>query len=137
SWIIARKQIEAGAVGVCCATLHEAEALVAGGVRGVHITSPVIGDARVERLAALNIRGHDLMIVVDNLANAREIEAAVRRTGRPLKVLVDVDIGMSRTGVASGQDALVLARFLAESEELEYCGIQGYSGRVQHINDLE
>ena len=137
SSMIARKQIDAGAVGVCCTTLREAEAMVAGGVRGVHITSPVIGDARIERLAALNVRGHDLMVVVDNPANARDIEAAVRRTGRPLRVLVDVDIGMSRTGVASGQDALALARLLAESEELEYCGIQGYSGRVQHINDLE
>jgi D-serine deaminase-like pyridoxal phosphate-dependent protein len=126
---IARKQIEAGAVGICCTTLREAEALVAGGVRGVHITSPVVGEARVERLAALNIRAHNLMVVVDNPANAREIEAAVRRTGRPLKALVDVDIGMSRTGVASGQDALALARLLAQSEELEYCGIQGYSGQ--------
>ncbi|HVO15953.1 MAG TPA: DSD1 family PLP-dependent enzyme [Alphaproteobacteria bacterium] len=134
---IAGKQIEAGAVGVCCATLREAEAMVAGGVRGVHITSPVVGDDRIERLAALNIRAHDLMIVVDNPANARDIEAAVRRTGRPLRALVDVDVGMSRTGVASGQDALALARQLAESEELEYCGIQGYSGRVQHINDIE
>jgi 3-hydroxy-D-aspartate aldolase len=137
SSVIAKKQVEAGAVGVCCATLREAEAMVAGGVRGVHITSPVVGEARVERLAALNIRAHNLMIVIDNPANAREIEAAVRRTGRPLRALVDVDVGMSRTGVASGQDALALARLLAESEELEYCGIQGYSGRVQHINDLE
>jgi 3-hydroxy-D-aspartate aldolase len=137
SSIIARKQVEAGAVGVCCATLREAEALVAGGVRGVHITSPVVGEARIERLAALNIRAHNLMIVIDNPANLREIEAAVRRTGRPLRALVDVDIGMSRTGVASGQHALALARLLAESEELEYCGIQGYSGRVQHINDMD
>jgi D-serine deaminase-like pyridoxal phosphate-dependent protein len=137
SSMIARKQVEAGAVGVCCATLREAEAMVAGGVRGVHVTSPVVGEAKVERLAALNIRAHNLMVVIDNPANAREIEAAVRRTGRPLHVLVDVDVGMSRTGVASGQDAVALARLLAESEELEYCGIQGYSGRVQHINDLE
>jgi D-serine deaminase-like pyridoxal phosphate-dependent protein len=137
SSMIARKQVEAGAVGVCCATLREAEAMVAGGVRGVHITSPVVGEAKVERLAALNIRAHNLMVVIDSPANAREIEAAVRRTGRPLRVLVDVDVGMSRTGVASGQDAVALARLLAESEELEYCGIQGYSGRVQHINDIE
>jgi 3-hydroxy-D-aspartate aldolase len=132
---IAKRQIAAGALGVCCATLREAEAMAAAGIAGVLITSPVIGAAKIERLARLNAEADGLMAVADHPDNVREIAAAARRAGRALTVLVDVDVGMARTGVASIAAAVELARLIGGSEGLAFGGIQGYSGMVQHIED--
>ena len=65
---IALRQIAAGAVGVCCAKLGEAEALAEGGVTGLHITSPVVSAPAIQRLVALNARTEGLSVVVDNPA---------------------------------------------------------------------
>ncbi|HEX7657638.1 MAG TPA: alanine racemase, partial [Sphingomonas sp.] len=62
---IARRQIAAGATGICCAKLGEAEVMVEGGIAGVHITSPVVSPPAIERLVALNDRAEELMVVVD------------------------------------------------------------------------
>jgi 3-hydroxy-D-aspartate aldolase len=96
---IARRQIAAGANGVCCAKLGEAEALAEGGIGSLLITSPVVTEAGIARLMALNARIGDLMAVCDNAAVAARLDAAARDAGKPLKVLVDIDPGMSRTGI--------------------------------------
>lgn len=132
---IARRQIAAGALGVCCATLREAEAMAAAGIDGVLITSPVVGAAKIERLARLNAEADGLMVVADHPDNVREIAEAARQMGNALTVLVDVDVGMQRTGVASIAAAVELARLIDQSEGLAFGGIQGYSGMVQHIED--
>src|SRR5665213_4406638 len=93
---IARRQIAAGAVGVCCAKLGEAEALAAGGVENILITSPVVGAAGVERLAALAARSPGLMAAVDHPDAVDALDAS----GAPLTLLVDIDPGIHRTGVA-------------------------------------
>src|SRR5579863_6833961 len=67
---IARRQIAAGALGVCVAKLGEAEALADAGIDSLLITSPVVTDAGIERLIALNLRVNDLMATCDNLAVA-------------------------------------------------------------------
>jgi len=133
---IGKRQIAAGGLGVCCATLREAEAMVAAGIAGVLITSPVVGPAKIERLARLNGEADGLMVVADHPDTVREIAAAVRAAGRALTVLVDVDVGMQRTGVASIPAAVALAQQIGESEGLGFGGIQGYSGMVQHIEDF-
>jgi D-serine deaminase-like pyridoxal phosphate-dependent protein len=130
---IARRQIAAGARGVSVATLHEAEALARRGVAGMLVTSPVVGDAKIARLAHLNAAHPTLMVVADNALNVRTLAAAARATGGVLRVLVDLDIGMHRTGVPGAEAAVALARLIASSDGLVYGGIQAYSGRVQHI----
>ena len=132
---IARRQIEAGALGVCTATLHEAEAMVAGGVSGVLITSPVVGDRKIEQLARLNGHADGLMVVVDNAENADALAQAARVSGNVLSVIIDTDIGMHRTGVDSAEATVALANQVVAQDSLEYRGIQGYSGRVQHIEE--
>jgi len=132
---IAKRQIAAGALGVCCATLREADAMVAAGVPGVLITSPVVGAAKIERLAQLNRTADGLMAVVDNPVNVQDLARTMSAAGRNLTVLVDVDVGMARTGVASIADAVELAKLIDESEGVSFGGIQGYSGMVQHIED--
>ena len=73
---IARRQIAAGALGVCCAKLGEAEALGEAGIEGLHITSPVVTPQAIDRLIALNGKVKDLMVVVDHPANVEALAAA-------------------------------------------------------------
>ena len=132
---IAKAQIVAGAVGVCCASLREAEAMVAAGVSGVHLTSPVVGEAKVGRLAALAVSAPDLSVVADHPKNVAEIDAAVGGAGAHLRMLVDIDPGMGRTGVTGSQSAVAMARDIDVATSLSYAGVQAYSGIVQHIED--
>ena len=134
---IAKRQVEAGAVGVCCATLHEAEVMVGNRIEGVLITSPVVGAARIVRLMKLADGARHFKVVADNPGNLREISEAASSLGNPLEVLVDIDIGMQRTGVANAEDAIALAQMIADAPGLSYRGVQAYSGRVQHIIDLD
>jgi len=133
---IAKRQVEAGAVGVCCATLHEAEVMTGAGIDGVLITSPVVGAARIGRMIKLAAKAKRFKLVADNPANLRAISEAASSLDATLEVLVDIDIGMQRTGVATPEDAVHLARLVSEAPNLTYRGVQAYSGRVQHINDL-
>ena len=130
---IARRQIEAGALGVCVAKLGEAEALADAGIDSLLITSPVVTEAGVERLAALNLRVGALMATCDNLTVAERVADAARNTGKNLKILIDIDPGMSRTGIAMGEKALALVEFVANSSGLEYAGLQCYAGNLQHL----
>ncbi len=132
---IAKAQIAAGAVGVCCASLREAEAMVAAGVTGVLLTSPVVGEAKIGRLATLAAAAPDLMVVVDNPRNVTEIDAAAGAAGAHLRMLVDVDPGLGRTGVIGSQSALALARDIDRAGNLSFAGVQAYSGMVQHIEN--
>ena len=129
---IARRQIAAGAAGLCCAKLGEAEALAAGGIGGLHITSPVVGRLAIERLTALNAGSEDLSVVVDHPDNADTL-ARVASPERPLGVFVDLDPGIHRTGAGSPEAAVALARQVLASPSLRYAGLQMYCGREQHI----
>ena len=130
---VARRQIAAGAVGQCCATLGEAEVLGRAGIPGVLVTSPVVGPRRAARLAALNETTQGLMAVADDRGAVAALASVV--TGKPLSLLVDVDVGTRRTGVPSAQAAVALARQIAETPGLIFAGVQGYAGHLQHIYD--
>lgn len=130
---IARLQLEAGAVGLCCAKLGEAEALAAQGVGPLLITSPVVTPRAIARLAALHTRSPGLMIVADHPSNVAALAHAVIDAPSPLGVLVDIDPGMHRTGVASPETALALARAIAAEPALAFAGVQFYCGAHQHI----
>ena len=129
---IARRQIAAGAIGACCAKLGEAEALADGGVTaGLHITSPVVSAPAIARLVALNGCTEDLMCVVDHPDNVRALGAAAG--GKALKVVIDIDPGIRRTGVATPEAAVALLRAIRAQPALTYAGVQCYCGMQQHI----
>jgi D-serine deaminase-like pyridoxal phosphate-dependent protein len=134
---ISRLQVEAGALGICCATLAEAEVIAGAGVAGVLVTSPVVTAAKIERLMALNGRARGLMAVADDAGNLARLAKAAGGAGKTLKVLVDLDIGLARTGAAGVDDAVALARQAAEAPALEFMGLQAYAGHLQQIADLE
>ncbi len=130
---IGRAQMAAGAVGLCCAKLGEAEAMGENGLDRLLLTSPVIGSAKIERLLALNASVEELMLVVDDVANVAQLAAAATHAGQHLKLLIDVDVGTHRFGVTSPQAAMTLAAAIDASPALSLLGIQGYAGHVQSI----
>lgn len=135
---VARLLVDAGAVGACCATLGEAEALGSAGISGVLITSPVVQPAKIQRLLDLNAAADDLAVVVDDPANVAMLaDAAAARGGKPLTVFVDIDVGSKRTGVPSAQQATALARDIDAAAALRFGGVQGYAGHLQHIVDFD
>jgi 3-hydroxy-D-aspartate aldolase len=133
---IARRQIAAGAVGVCTASLHEAEALVGQGINDILITSPVVGAGKVGRLMRLLERGAEVAVVVGDQEHAASMAAAAHRIGHVLDVLIDVDLGMGRTGISNIESALQLVNVVCEAEGISYRGLQAYSGQVQHIQEF-
>ena len=132
---IARRQIAAGAVGACCAKLGEDEALADGGMlTGLHITSPVVSATAIERLEELHESVGGLMCVVDHPDNVRAIGAAAAGAGgRPLRLVIDVDPGAHRTGVASPAAAVAVLDAIRAQPALTYAGVQYYCGKQQHI----
>jgi 3-hydroxy-D-aspartate aldolase len=130
---IARVQRAAGAVGLCCAKLGEAEALAAEGIDSLLLTSPVVTPDGIARLVALNRRMADLAVVVDH---PDAVDAIAARSEKPLRVLIDIDPGVHRTGVASPEDALALARRIRKTPTLRYGGVQFYCGSQQHIGSF-
>lgn len=132
---IAAQQLVAGAVGICCATLDEAEVMVAAGLRGVVITSPVTSLEKIARLIDLVRAAPDTMIVVDNADNVHAIAAAAERAGIAVILLVDIELGFGRTGVRGADAAVALARAVEATPGVSFGGIQAYGGHLQHILD--
>ncbi len=131
---IAEMQVAAGALGICCATLGEAEVMAAGGIPGVHITSPQVTPPKIARLMALNAKPHrGVSVVVDHPDNLLALDHAAQEARKPLDVLVDFSAGHARTGAATEEDLAALVRAAVKAEALNFRGIQSYSGNLQHI----
>lgn len=133
---IARRQVEVGAIGICCTTIGEAEVIAGSGIANVLVTSPVVTPPMIARLMALNGRAEGLMVVADNPANVDALEAASAAAGKPLSVIVEFDVGQGRTGTTSPETAIALARRIADASPLRYAGVQAYYGHLQHIPTL-
>ena len=133
---IAKLQLKAGALGVCCAKLGEAEALAEGGIESILITSPVVTPQAIVRLAALHTKISGLAVTADNPDNVETLAAAMKGAARTLPVLVDIDPGIHRTGVASPETAVALARKIKDAAPLSYAGVQFYCGAQQHVESF-
>ncbi len=130
---IARRQIAAGARGVACAKLGEAEVMARAGVRGLLITTEVVTATGLGRLTRLVAEAPDTMVVVDNAENVAALARAAADAGIVVSVLVDVDVGNRRTGIAPGEPALALARAVVAQRSLRLRGLQGYAGQCAHV----
>jgi len=133
---VAQAQIARGAVGVCCQKVGEAEAMVLGGVRDVYVSNEIVGDSKLNRLAAL-AKQATVSVAVDNLDNVAAIERAAARYDVTLNVFVEIAAGMKRCGVEPGPEAVALARAIAASPHLRFAGLQAYHGSAQHIRSFE
>jgi 3-hydroxy-D-aspartate aldolase len=133
---VAQRQIAAGAIGICCATIGEAEVIVGAGIENVLITSPIVTPPMIDRLIALNGRTKGLIVVADNPANVDALAAVCARAGQNLSLLVDFDVGQGRTGTTSAEAATHLAQRIQASPQLHYAGVQGYYGHLQHVTSF-
>ena len=134
---IAIRQIRAGALGVCAATIREAEAMAAASVRGILITSEMVGRPRIERLVRLTQKAADTASVVDNVAHAIDLNDAAQAAKIKLNVVIDIDPGMRRTGVPPGDRAVELAEKIKKLPSLNLQGVQCYSGVSAHVVGFE
>jgi D-serine deaminase-like pyridoxal phosphate-dependent protein len=133
---IAHKQIAAGAIGVCCQKLGEAEVMAAGGIGNILITYEIVGRTKISRLMAL-CRHADMMVTVDDAQNVQDLSEAAQAFGAPLGVLVDVDCGQHRCGVDPGEPVARLAQVIASAPGLRFRGVCGYAGNIQGVEDAE
>ena len=134
--VIALKQIELGAVGVCVQKVGEAEAMVYGGVKDVLVTNEIVGKQKLRRLAAL-AHGARIATCADDPSQVTALNEAAGEAGITLPIYVEVNMGGNRCGVEPGQPALDLARRVADAKHLTFAGLQAYHGWAQHLRTWE
>jgi D-serine deaminase-like pyridoxal phosphate-dependent protein len=133
---IARRQMAAGALGNCCAKPGELLALFEGGIRDLLLSAPIASLAKIDALARAAAAGGRIGVVVDRADLATAYAEAARRHDAVFDVLVDLDVGLKRSGVATPAEAVELAKLVSSLAGLRYRGVQAYQGRVQHIDDF-
>jgi D-serine deaminase-like pyridoxal phosphate-dependent protein len=127
---IARLQLAAGAVGITCAKVGEAEVMVErAGVRDVLLAYPTIGAEKVRRIVALLERAR-IIVAVDSLEAARMISRDLSRYDRRLDVMLEVNTGQNRSGVTVGDDAVAMALAIIRLPNLELTGIMTHEGHA-------
>lgn len=134
---IARRQIAAGAIGLCVATISEAELMAKAGIPGLLLTSPVADPLKIARIVETGA-----MAVVDHVQQvewyAAAAQAANQRAGnKTVDLLVDLDVGDHRTGAASLEQALAIAEAIHRSSHIRLRGIQAYSVHGSHGSGYE
>jgi 3-hydroxy-D-aspartate aldolase len=134
---ISHKQIAAGAKGITCAKLSEAEVLVAAGIKDVLIANQVVDPVKINRLAALANNGTKITVAIDAERNVEDLSKAASFYGSNLFILIEVDVGMGRCGINTKEEALRLAEKITSSKSLSFEGIQAYEGHLQFIPDFE
>jgi len=131
---LAHKALAAGAIGVTCAKLGEAEVMAAAGIRDVLIANQVVGPQKIARL--VNLLPHaDVAVAVDSLANVEALDRAAREKGVRLRVVVEVNVGMNRAGVEPGEPTVELSRQIHARPGLRYAGLMAWEGHATHIQE--
>jgi D-serine deaminase-like pyridoxal phosphate-dependent protein len=135
---IARRQIAAGAAGICCQKVAEAAVFLAGGISDVLISNEVVGDHKLRRLAELacaypNAR---LGVCVDDAGVVRRMGAICAMLGARLDVYVEIDVGQDRCGVSTAAAAEALGREITAAPQLRLAGLQAYAGSAQHLRSI-
>jgi D-serine deaminase-like pyridoxal phosphate-dependent protein len=133
---VAEMQIAAGACGICCAKLGEAEVMAAEGSKDILITTPVIGASKIMRLLHIANQA-SVSVVADDAGNLEEMAKFAQTLGVRPDVVIEVDVGQGRCGVQPGEPALDLARQVMTADWLHFKGLQGYQGAIQMTASFE
>ncbi len=134
--LIAHRQIAAGAVGVCCAKVSEAEVMVYNGVPDVHVTTAAVQPEKIRRLIAL-ARQARVQVVADSVRNVHDLSEAAAAANVTLGILIEIDVGQHRCGLDPGPAAAVMADAVARLPGLAFRGLQGYHGALQQTVDRD
>ncbi len=131
---ISLAQMMRGAVGICCQKVSEALPFLRAGIADIHISNEIAGPAKATLLARM-ARHARISVCVDAMVQVRALAEAVEREQSGLTVLVELDIGQGRCGVADADAALRLAERIAAQPRLSFGGLQAYHGGIQHVRD--
>lgn len=131
---IAHKAVAAGAIGVTCATIREAEAMAESGVKDILIANQMVGARKTSRLARLRQQA-DVKVIVDSAENVCELNAAAIQQKLRIGVLVDVNTGMNRTGLRPGPAVVQLAKAVDRSAGLSFFGLMAWEGHALAHDD--
>ena len=134
--VIAHMQAARGAIGQCVQKVAEAEIMAWGGIQDILVSNEVVGPAKLARLMALSGVAH-VAVCADCDAGVDRIADAAACAGVRQDVLVEIDTGHGRCGVAPGPDAVALAARIAASSHLRFAGLQAYHGAAQHMRTLD
>jgi D-serine deaminase-like pyridoxal phosphate-dependent protein len=127
---LARRQLGGGTVGVTCATVGEAEVMVAAGIDDVFVANEVVEPAKITRLVALAHVAR-VCVAADDPEPVETLSRAAVAGGVTIRVLLDLDIGLRRCGLPSAADALALAAVIERLPGVRLAGIMGYEGRFR------
>jgi len=131
---VAHMELAAGALGVTCAKLGEAEVMAGAGIKDILVANQIVGCDKVTRLA--NLRRHaDVMVAIDSFENASQISKAAEATGIPIRVLLELDLGMHRAGTLPGEATLALATRVASLPGIVLSGVMGWEAHAIAIAD--
>ena len=123
--ILARKQLEAGAIGIACQKIGEAEIMAAAGIPDILITYNLVGATKIERLARIALQTK-ISVAIDNLVALETLSEAAKIAQTQIAVLIEFDSGNQRTGVQNHSELLELARAIRAHELLEFAGLMTY-----------
>ena len=131
---IARMQVEAGAKGICVSKVAEAEVFVEHGFDDILIANQIIGLDKIQRLVNLNKKAR-VSVAVDSHKNVLDLNDSASRSNVNLEILIDVDVGLGRTGVKTTQDVVEIADMIKNASNLKLIGIMGYEGHLTYLVD--
>src|SRR5437016_9178377 len=123
--MLAKLQIGAGAKGITCQKIGEAEVMAEAGIDDILISYNLIGEEKMARLAALQAKA-TMTVAADNSTVIAGLPQAAAASGRPLSVVVECDTGRKRAGVETPGEAIALAREIAASKGLQFAGFMLY-----------
>ena len=133
---LSRLAIEAGAIGIACATAWEAEVMAAAGIEDVLVANQVVQPDKV-RVLAETARDHRITVAVDDTRNIEQLSRAASDADSELELLIEIDVGMGRCGIRDQEDALPLVERIAAFPRLRLRGMQGYKGHCMLEPDRE
>ena len=131
----AKKQIEAGAIGICCAKLGEAEMMADGGIKEILIPNQIVTEQKISRLVEVNKKSK-VMVAVENKENVDNLSNQFEKNSMKLSVIIEVNVGMDRCGVEL-DEIVDFAQFIIDKPGLEFEGIMGYEGHTVNIGNFE
>ena len=127
--------LEAGAHGITCAKLGEAEVMAAAGIRDILVANQIVGSTKIDRLVDV-CRHADVMVCADQFENVQAIDWAAEAKGVRPRVLIEVDVGMQRAGVLPGEPTVSLARRIARLRHVRFAGLQTWEAHALFEPDL-
>ncbi len=131
----AKKQVNAGAIGICCAKLGEAEMMAEGGIKEILIPNQIVTEQKINRLVEVNKKSK-VMVAVENKDNVSNLSNHFENNSMKLSVIIEVNVGMDRCGVEL-DEIVNFAQFIIDKPGLEFEGIMGYEGHTVNIDNFE